>query len=28
VIPQRTVDELHYQFRFPELAPALQNLLG
>jgi uncharacterized protein (TIGR01777 family) len=28
VIPQRTVDELQYEFRFPELAPALQNLLG
>lgn len=28
VIPQRTVDELRCEFRFPELAPALQNLLG
>jgi uncharacterized protein len=28
VIPQRTVDELHYQFRFPDLTPALGDLLG
>ncbi|HEY3676761.1 MAG TPA: TIGR01777 family oxidoreductase [Candidatus Tumulicola sp.] len=28
VIPQRTIDGLHYDFRYPELAPALQNLLG
>jgi uncharacterized protein len=27
VVPERTVGELHYEFRFPQLAPALQNLL-
>jgi uncharacterized protein len=28
VVPERTVGELHYEFRFPQLAPALQNLLA
>jgi uncharacterized protein (TIGR01777 family) len=28
VIPERTLGELHYEFRFPQLADALQNLLG
>jgi uncharacterized protein len=28
VVPERTLGELHYEFRFPQLAPALQNLLG
>jgi len=28
VVPERTVGELHYEFRFPQLAPTLQNLLA
>jgi NAD dependent epimerase/dehydratase family enzyme len=28
VLPERTHSELHYQFRFPQLAEALHDLLG